>query len=246
MSIEIKSCNSPEISIIIPARNEEKFLPACLASIAKAADKASIAIEVIVVLNRCNDQTEDIARRAGCHIAYNDNKNLSQIRNSGVKIARSEIIVTLDADSRMSENMLTAVLAKLSKNNIIGGGVLIIPERISLGIFLTSLGLIPLIFKDKISAGLFYFRKSDFDAIGGFDESFVSVEDIDFARRLRAYGKKTGRKFKMIWKAYILTSCRKFDHFGDWYFLRNPKLFISILRGKDQKAANIYWYDIKR
>jgi hypothetical protein len=43
------------------------------------------------------------------------------------------------------------------------------------------------------------------------------AEDLDFARRLRAHGKATGRRFTNIRTAPIVASCRKFDRFGDWH-----------------------------
>lgn len=234
------------ISIIIPARNEQEHLPACLESIFKSSVKGKIPVEIIVVINRCSDRTEQIAVAAGCRVTYNDSKNLSQIRNCGVSLASHEMIITVDADSTISENMLPTVLDCLLQKNIVGGGVLIIPERFSLGIILTALGLLPVLLWHTISAGLFFFHKSDFDAIGGFDESYVSVEDLDFARRLKQHGKKTGRKFKNIFRAYIRTSCRKFDKFGDWYFIRNPAFFIRLLRGRNVSDSNKFWYDIER
>ena len=82
--------------------------------------------------------------------------------------------------------------------------------------------------------------------IGGFDESIVSAEDIDFALRLKAYGKKQGKRFKKIRRANIRTSCRKFDKFGDWFIFRNPKLVLRILQGKNQKDADELYYDIER
>lgn len=237
---------NPLITIIIPARNEEQQLPRCIASIRASATRLSRPVEIIVVINRCTDRTEELAHAQGCVIAHNDSKNLSQIRNAGARLARGEIVVTIDADSSMSENMLTAIAENLSHPGIVGGGVLFITERLSLGIILTGLCLLPLLANGLLSVGLFYCRKEDFDAIGGFNEKLVSLEDVDFARRLKMHGKKTGRKFKTICRAFIRTSCRKFDQFGDWYFLRHPEFFRSLLSGSNREAADRFWYDIER
>ncbi|AIE80162.1 Glycosyltransferase [Bacillus cereus] len=51
-----------KFSIIIPAHNEEKYIRKCLDSIAKASEAYKEQTEVIVVLNRCTDQTEEIAK----------------------------------------------------------------------------------------------------------------------------------------------------------------------------------------
>jgi hypothetical protein len=74
----------------------------------------------------------------------------------------------------------------------------------------------------------------------------VSAEDIDFARRLKSYGKSKGKRFKTITKAHIVTSCRKFDEFGDWFLFKNPRLVWKIFQGKDQNAADRLYYDVNR
>lgn len=237
---------TPTFSIVIPARNEEKLLPFCLNSIVSAAKKSNVSFEIIVVLNRCTDRTEEIAREYKCRIAIEDAKNLSKIRNAGAKIAKGKYLITIDADSIVSENMLEKVEHLLSSNKYIGGGVLIIPQRLSLGIILTWGLLVPIALYYRIFAGLFFCKLCDFHAIGGFDENYVSVEDIDFAKRLKKYGKSQNKKFAMLLSAYIKTSCRKFDRFGDWYFIKNIFESISLLKGKNQKAADKVWYDFKR
>lgn len=233
----------PDLSIIIPARNEERLIPGAIESVRIASNFFEGSIEIVVVLNRCTDRTEEIARAAGCVIVRNDEKNLSKIRNEGARASKGKIIVTMDADSRMSSNMLLKISSTLSSKRYVGGGVLIIPERWSLGILLTGFLLLPLILFHRISGGLFFCYREDFFAINGFDESRVSAEDIDFAKRLRGFGAKTRRRYATLLRAYIVTSCRKFDTFGDWYFLKNPKMVIRLLQGRDQRYADKIWYD---
>lgn len=235
-----------KISVVIPARNEEKNLPTCINSLMIAAKAANIVLEIIVVLNRSTDKTEAIARELNAIIVSEDAPNLSKIRNEGVKKASSEIVVTVDADSRVSENMFQKILKTMSDRRNIGGGVLILPERWSLGIFCTGLMLLPIILYYRITGGLFFFRKEDFEEIGGFNENLVSVEDIDFAVRLKKLGKKTSRKYVNLMSAHIVTSMRKFDKFGDWYFVRNPKEFFTIFRGTNRQVADKIWYNFEQ
>lgn len=76
------------ISIVIPVRNEQDYLPRCLAAILQSAKKlGDLDLEVIVVLNRSTDASEQIARDSGCLIVNEDSKNLSKIRNAGVRKA---------------------------------------------------------------------------------------------------------------------------------------------------------------
>ncbi len=245
-----KSTKDPEtlpvFSVIIPARNEEKRLPSCLKAL-RAAFRAAggCSHEIIVVINRCEDKTEEVAKAEGCSIVHSEAKNLAMIRNAGAQNARGEFLITVDADSTVSENIFTEILKNFRNRNVIGGGVIIYPERWSMGIFLTALCLLPIILWHRILCGLFFCRRTDFHAIGGFNEKLASVEDIDFAKRLKAYGKKTGRSYVNLFRASIITSTRKFDTFGDWYFLRNPGVFLKLLEGKNQKLADKVWYDYK-
>jgi hypothetical protein len=110
----------------------------------------------------------------------------------------------------------------------------------------TALLLGVIMLRHRVSGGLFWCLRTDYEAIGGFDENWVSVEDLDFAKRLKAYGRKLGRRFKTITKAHIVTSCRKFDTFGDWYLIRNPSFVWRIFTGRSQKDANEFYYDLKR
>ena len=86
----------------------------------------------------------------------------------------------------------------------------------------------------------------DFQAIGGFDEKWVSVEDLDFAKRLKAYGKTKGKRFGTICRSHIITSCRKFDTFGDWFLVRDPAFVRRIFTGKSQADADRLYYDFEK
>ena len=59
----------PLISVVIPAHNEEEFLPSCLEAVKRAAaalpDGWGDGVEIVVVANRCTDRTEEIAESFG-------------------------------------------------------------------------------------------------------------------------------------------------------------------------------------
>ena len=244
--------NDCKISVVIPAHNEEQFIGKCLESVVRAAERVKPdAVEIVVVANRCTDRTADVARQYDARVLVNDEKCISAIRNTGIRAANGEIVMTIDADSVMSENALREVVRMLESGRFIGGGTNIKFERMSAGIFFSAvyvaLNLIPVMWKHKaaLSGGMFWFRRRDFEEIGGFDESLVSLEDMDFAVRLNRLAVGRGLKYGTLKHVYIVTSSRKFDEFGDWYLIRNRKLTKRIFTGRDREAADRFYYDVR-
>lgn len=236
-------------SVVIPARNEERVLGRCLDSIRAAAEPYPGEVEVVVVLNRCTDATGRIAADKGARIVRDDRPCLSAIRNTGARAAAGDMLVTIDADSWMSPGTLREIDAALGSGRYIGGGVRVRPERWSPGIVLTGLVLRAALRWTGLEAGLFWCRRSDFEAVGGFDERMLIAEDLDFARRLRRFGASRGLRLGRLPRAFIVTSCRKFDHFGDWFFFRallfRGRQLRRELQGKDRTFADLFFYEFK-
>lgn len=234
------------ISVIVPAHNEEAYLGRCLESVRTAARQVPGPVETVVVLNRCTDGTEAIAREFGAVVVREDACNLARIRNAGVRASRKPIVVTIDADSRMSANMLREVARRLATGRVVGGGVRVRAERMSIGIFFSTMTFIPKLVLERCWVCMFWTTRTAFDAIGGFNEELVSAEDVDFARRLRRYGRTRRLRYGLILRAHIVTSCRKFDRFGDWFLVRNRDLVKRILGGRDQAAADRFYYNVRK
>ncbi|MDD5707447.1 MAG: glycosyltransferase [Kiritimatiellae bacterium] len=234
-------------SVIIPAHNEATCLPSCLAAVAEAAKCHGASTEIIVVLNRCTDDTEQIALNHGARIVREDRRNIAAIRNAGVRAAGGDVVVTVDADSNVSRNLLAEIETVLASGKCVGGGINIRFERMSLGIAVSWALLSLALFFTRLSGGVFWCRLDDFRAIGGFDESLSFAEDMDFARRLRAHGRKNGRQFRRLPHAHIVTSCRKFDRFGDWFVLRQiffgSREIRNGLRGTSTTFQDRVFYD---
>lgn len=238
-------------SVVIPAHNEEKYIGRCLKSIKVAAGEIADKVEIVVVANRCTDRTAAIAKRYGARVIENSDKCISSIRNAGVRCSSGKIVVTIDADSVMHRTALAEIKELLRSGHYIGGGAIPMFDRMSLGIAASgayvALNLLPVMIKNGgfLSATMFWFRRKDFDRLGGFDESLVSLEDMDFAKRLKALGKRYGKKYGTLKRGVVLTSSRKFDEFGDWYLLKNRKLTKRIFTGKDRQAADEFYYDVR-
>lgn len=239
-------------SVVIPAHNEEQYIGGCLAAVKKAAEAVKpCGTEIIVTANRCTDRTAEIAAAYGAVVLHNADKCISSIRNTGVRAARGRIIVTVDADTLMPEGTLKEIRAMLRTGQYIGGGANPKFDRMSLGIFCSALyvawNLLPMMLREHayLSGALFWFRKADFERVGGFDETLVSLEDMDFARRMNLLGRAEGKRWGTLKASRPVTSSRKFDQFGDWYLIRNRKLTKQIFTGRDRKAADAFYYDMR-
>lgn len=238
---------TPDLSVVVPAHNEERYLPRCLAAMSASAQQGGLRVETIVVLNRCTDATEQVATEHGVKLVREDAKNIARIRNAGVAACESAHVVTIDADSYMSASTLEEIAHALTNPAVFGGGADFQPERRSAPILL-SYGLAKLMARRAGgSMALYWFRKSAFKAIGGFDEARHVGEDIDSAVRLRAFANANGGQFLMLKRSIVTTSCRKFDQFGDWYAIRLALLHSGRVRsmadGSNADDLDKYYYE---
>lgn len=241
-----------KFSVIIPAHNEEKYIGKCIEAIIRAAENVKpFKTEIIISANRCTDKTAEIAQGYGAKVLPNEYRTISAVRNCGVNAADGEIIVTIDADSLMTEYSLLEIKKLLESGIYVGGGTISEFDRMSVGIAFSAMyvaaNLIPVMIKNKaaLSGGMFWFYKRDFNEVGGFDEGLVSIEDLDFAAKLNKLGVSRGQKYGTLKKSRIITSSRKFDEFGDWYLIKNRKLTKRIFTGKDREAADKFYYDVR-
>lgn len=112
-----------DFSVILPAKNEAKLLPAALASIA-AQSYPLDQIEAIVASNGSRDGTIEVAAAIGGDFAANGGpvvrvvrthqSGISLAKNLGAGAAAGRWIVFMDADSRMSPELLATVAARAS------------------------------------------------------------------------------------------------------------------------------------
>lgn len=241
----------PKISLIIPAYNEDKFLGKTLDSVQKAKSvyKYRALVEIIVVNNCSTDDTEKIARSFDAQVVLEKERRIASVRNRGAQIAEGEIIGFLDADSCITPNMFNSIDHAMSSDQYIGGGTDIKIDRRSLGISCTyCITTYPARWLLGIAGGLIFTDKKTFQELGGFDESLYCAEDSKFVLDLKKYGKRKGKKFKIITNDYVTSSARSFDRFGDWFYFKNlPRILFSMKSVfKDKEFAKKYWYNVER
>src|SRR5574341_1532560 len=92
------------ISLVIPAYNEEKYLPAILASIAKLKRQPD---ELIVVNASSTDKTAEIAKSFGARVITAEKKTIGYSRQLGLRAAKGDIVAFTDADALLPPDWLT-------------------------------------------------------------------------------------------------------------------------------------------
>lgn len=233
---------TPTFSVIIPAFNEERYLPKSLGAVAKAARRLGEPVEIIVANNMSTDGTRHVAREYGARVVDVEIRCISAVRNQAAAVAQGKYLVFVDADDCMSPNMLQEIKAVMDSGRYVGGGVAKVRyDRNTLGLRLTQTLINCSLALSRVSMFLFYTTPDAFAAIGGFDETLKATEDVEFARRLRQLGRERGLGYKNLRTACLVKSSRKFDAYGDWSIFRHPVLFFRACRN-DQEVVDVLWY----
>jgi glycosyltransferase involved in cell wall biosynthesis len=236
---------TPHISVVIPAFNEERYLPRLLDSIDAARFKyarGSDAVEVIVADNCSTDLTAEVARSRNCHVALVTKRAIAAARNGGAAVAKGEIVCFIDADSAIHPDSFNAVEAAIADGRYVAGATGVYLERMSLGLIVTLFLLMPIVWITGMDTGLVFARREDVNAVGGYDEELLYAEDVKFLWSMRRLGRKRGQALTRLSGVKALGSTRKFDEHGDWhYFSMSLGWIASYFTGK-QAAISKYWY----
>ncbi|MFF4651690.1 glycosyltransferase [Streptomyces sp. NPDC001380] len=83
------------IAVVVPARDEERLLGGCLASVRRAARHPRVAglpVRLVVVADSCQDRTAAIARHAGAEVATIRACNVGAARARGTDRALAEVL----------------------------------------------------------------------------------------------------------------------------------------------------------
>jgi glycosyltransferase involved in cell wall biosynthesis len=210
----------PEISILIPAFNEESLIGEVIDSVRQSfAALAPRGYEIIVCDNNSTDRTAEIALGKGARVMPEPHNQIARARNTAAKAARGTWLIFLDADTFLSPALLKNTVAALESGQVCGGGSVLAFDSQSIGFFA---GLLlktwnPVSALLGLAAGsyLFCYREAWVET-GGFDETVYAGEEIFFSRKLKRWARERGLKFKVLTAAPILTSARKMEWYGQW------------------------------
>jgi glycosyltransferase involved in cell wall biosynthesis len=242
----------PRLSLVIPAYNEERFLPRLLDSVGEAARRyahGAASVEVIVSDNASTDRTAKLARRRGCRVVTAEKRCIAAARNAGGHAARGEIVGFVDADMRIHPDTFDAIEQALASDRIVGGATGCTLERWSLGLGVTFAMFLPMVWLTKFDTGVVFCRRTDFEATGGYNESLRLAEDVAFLVALRRVGRRNGKGLTRLRHVKAVASTRKFDEHGDWHYMTTIPLWtLAYLLKQPGALGRIerYWYEPRR
>ena len=212
------------LSFVVPAYNEEAYLPACLDSILEQTRDLGDSVEIIVVNNASTDHTREVALKyPGVRVVDEMRKGLTFARQAGFAASSGELIANVDSDSRLTPGWLKKVLDGFGtdpKMVALSGPFIYYDlspnQRTSVNIFYAVAFLVYATNRyilragSMLQGGNFVLRRDALEKIGGFDTSIAFYgEDTDIARRMNAVGKV---KFTLDLKMF--SSARRLKHEG--------------------------------
>jgi glycosyltransferase involved in cell wall biosynthesis len=205
---------TPKVSVVIPCRNEERYISKCLDSLL-ASDYPKDFLEVLIVDGRSRDRTREIIeayarKHRFIRLLDNPKQSTPAALNRGIRESRGDVVIRMDAHSAFGPNYISRCVELLDRHRAdnIGGIIHTQPGAETLmarGIALAMahpFGVGRSEFRmaetnrphrevDTVPYGCF--RRELFDRIGYFDEGLPQWkgrcnEDFDFNKRIKEAG----------------------------------------------------------
>jgi len=201
------------ISIIIPALNEEKFLPHLLQSLTEQSDKD---FEVIVVDGKSKDKTVQKAKEfaqtlQNFSVIIADHASLPYQRNLGAKNAGGQWFLFVDADSILLPYAIERIKTYIPKPSVQFFTTWSMPDTETVNDAILS-NFYNLLYdgsknlKLPVGSGPFTGVKKDiFQSVSGYDEEHPFLEDADLRNRIE----KIGVQITIIHETLFIWSMRR-------------------------------------
>ncbi len=197
------------VSIIIPCRNEKKYIAQCINSLIDN-DYPKEMMEIIIVDGNSNDGTIEIVNELKNKYNFikiiNNPKQITPVAlNIGIKNANFEYVMIAGAHALYSTNYISSLVENINKLEADGvGGMLITavknetPKSMSIAAVLSNkFGVGNSLFRvgvreaklvDTVPFGLY--KKALFEKVGYYDERLIRNHDIELSKRMIAHGCK--------------------------------------------------------
>lgn len=209
---------SPDISFIIPVRNDRRRLERCIQSI-QANDSSAVSLEVIVIDNGSTDGSAESAERLGAKVIRRGAGSVAELRNLGAERAGGDILAFVDADHEIAPAWARAAQESLRTPDVAAAGALC--HAPSDGTWVQRaygwLRGVPQGRTDAewLGSGNLAIRRAVFRSLGGFDTTLMTCEDVDLCNRIRSAG------FRIISDSELVNV-----HYGD------PAALSELFRGE--------------
>ena len=212
------------LSFVVPAYNEEAYLPSCLESILAQTRELGEPVEIIVVNNASTDRTREVALGySGVRVVDEPHKGLTFARQAGFAASTGELIANVDSDSRLTSGWVEKVLATFAaepKIVSLSGPFIyydLTPwQRVSVRLFYMLAFVVYVMNRwvlragSMVQGGNFVLRRDALLKIGGFNTAIAFYgEDTDIARRMSQVG-----EVKFTFRLKMFTSARRLKHEG--------------------------------
>ncbi len=199
---------SNKVSIIVPMRNEERRIGACLDSILRN-DYPDENVEILVVDGRSTDRSCEVVRERMRHsplvrLLHNPKREVPAGLNMAIRKAQGRYILRMDAHCEYPADYISNCVAELERTGAanVGGSLQTLPgadswiarsvalltqHPVGVGNSAFRLGKSDQ-FVDTVPFGAF--RREIFDEVGLFREDLVRNQDYEFNSRIRVAGHK--------------------------------------------------------
>ena len=110
----------PKISVVVPAFNEEITIRSCIRSL---LDLNYPDYEIILVDDGSTDKTYEEAKKfesSKVSVIHQENQGKANALNNGIDLSKGEIVVTVDADTKLHRDSLRKIAERFASNRQLG------------------------------------------------------------------------------------------------------------------------------
>lgn len=207
---------TPRVSVILPARNAEKTIhDACSSVLTQDFED----LELIVIVNGSNDKTEEVVKSLDDKrvIITASDPGIVPALNTGLRLAKGEIIARQDADDLWYKGKLSQQVSAFDENyaDVIGTQMKIVQNNVPDSTTLYPKNHQEILqwfgqFKNPIGHPSVAFRRNIINRIGGYWDYFPLAEDFDLWMRMLPFVKFGNLDF--IGVQYNFTLNQNYSH----------------------------------